>query len=263
MRWISDFTIATPAFPDNQRTVFKGHLFVGDVLLSESGMRDHPLTPMTDANLVRVLQAQSRRPVGLIDYRTVRAGAPPSATRIDALRQDGIGLGIVDAVSNDDLLGIGEAVRDLPLVTGGSGVAIGLAREFRLAAVAEAAQRLPAVGAARGPSSPGSCSCRPRCGRCAITSTRAAPTGGKAGHRPGAGGPMAGSTRRKQRRWRGLNHGWRGARAGLFVGRARRGAARPGIPRRRSRRRPGGSYLGACRPRPGAGGRGPSNRGRR
>ncbi|HEY0855729.1 MAG TPA: four-carbon acid sugar kinase family protein, partial [Albitalea sp.] len=59
------FTIATPAFPDNQRTVFKGYLFVGDVLLSESGMRDHPLTPMRDANLVRVLQSQCRRKVGL------------------------------------------------------------------------------------------------------------------------------------------------------------------------------------------------------
>src|SRR4051812_21992933 len=56
----SDFTIATPAFPDNQRTVFKGHLFVGDVLLNESGMQNHPLNPMTDANLVRVLQAQCR-----------------------------------------------------------------------------------------------------------------------------------------------------------------------------------------------------------
>jgi uncharacterized protein YgbK (DUF1537 family) len=55
-----DFTIATPAFPDNGRTVFKGHLFVGDVLLNESGMQNHPLTPMTDANLVRVLQAQCK-----------------------------------------------------------------------------------------------------------------------------------------------------------------------------------------------------------
>ena len=67
----TDFTIATPAFPDNQRTVFKGHLFVGDVLLSDSGMRNHPLTPMTDSNLVRVLQAQCRRKVGLIDYQAV------------------------------------------------------------------------------------------------------------------------------------------------------------------------------------------------
>lgn len=59
-----DFTIATPAFPDNGRTVFRATLFVGDVLLSDSGMKDHPLTPMRDANLVRVLQAQCRRRVG-------------------------------------------------------------------------------------------------------------------------------------------------------------------------------------------------------
>ena len=78
----ADFTIATPAFPDNQRTVFKGHLFVGDVPLDESGMCDHPLTPMTDANLVRVLQAQCRRKVGLIDYRTVAQGATAIASLV-------------------------------------------------------------------------------------------------------------------------------------------------------------------------------------
>src|SRR6185312_10939168 len=71
----ADFTVATPAFPDNGRTIFKGHLFAGDVLLNESGMQNHPLTPMRDPNLVRVLQAQSRRPVGLIDYRAVARGA--------------------------------------------------------------------------------------------------------------------------------------------------------------------------------------------
>src|SRR6059058_796616 len=70
-----DFTIATPAFPDNKRTVFKGYLFAGDVLLDESGMQNHPLTPMTDPNLVRVLQAQCTRKVGLIDYTVVARGA--------------------------------------------------------------------------------------------------------------------------------------------------------------------------------------------
>jgi uncharacterized protein YgbK (DUF1537 family) len=70
----TDFTIATPAFPDNKRTVFKGYLFVGDVLLNESGMQNHPLTPMTDPNLVRVLQAQTRRKVGLIDHAVVARG---------------------------------------------------------------------------------------------------------------------------------------------------------------------------------------------
>ena len=69
------FTIACPAFPTNQRTVFKGHLFVGDVLLSDSGMRNHPLTPMTDANLVRVLQAQTQRKVGLVAHEVVARGA--------------------------------------------------------------------------------------------------------------------------------------------------------------------------------------------
>jgi uncharacterized protein YgbK (DUF1537 family) len=74
----TDFTIATPAFPDNGRTVFKGHLFVGEGLLNESGMQNHPLTPMTDPNLVRVLQAQCQRKVGLIDHKAVAQGAAAS-----------------------------------------------------------------------------------------------------------------------------------------------------------------------------------------
>ena len=134
----SDFTVSTPAFPDNGRTVFKGHLFVGDVLLSESGMRDHPLTPMTDANLVRVLQAQSQRKVGLIEARTVQAGVDAITERIRALRADGIAVAIVDAISNDDLLKLGLALRDLPLVCGGSGVAIGLPQNFGIASSAQA-----------------------------------------------------------------------------------------------------------------------------
>jgi uncharacterized protein YgbK (DUF1537 family) len=138
----TDFTIATPAFPDNGRTVFKGHLFVGDVLLSDSGMRDHPLTPMRDANLVRVLQAQCRRRVGLIDHRVVAQGPDAIRMRIAALRAGGAGIAIADAVSNDDLLRLGAAVRDLPLVTAGSGLAIGLPANFGLAPRAEAA-RLP------------------------------------------------------------------------------------------------------------------------
>ena len=152
----TDFTVATPAFPDNGRTVFKGHLFVGDVLLHESGMRDHPLTPMTDANLVRGLQAQSRRPVGLIDYRAVAAGAPAVRARIDALRAAGVGMAIVDAVSNGDLLRLGEAVRDLPLVTGGSGLALGLPANFGLRP-SPTAERLPPAQGMRAIVS-GSCS---------------------------------------------------------------------------------------------------------
>src|SRR3990167_7565904 len=139
----ADFTIATPAFPDNQRTVFKGHLFVGDVLLNESGMQNHPLTPMTDANLVRVLQGQCRRQVGLIDYKVVAQGEAAIRTRIDQLREQGVGLAIVDAISNDDLLRLGCALKGMPLVTAGSGVAIGLPANFGIAP-SHAASALPA-----------------------------------------------------------------------------------------------------------------------
>ncbi len=122
----ADFTIACPAFPANGRTVFKGHLFVGDVLLSDSGMRHHPLTPMTDANLVRVLQAQTRRKVGLVDWRTVSQGAEAITARIAALKGEGVQIAIADAVSDADLHAMGPALAQLKLVTAGSGVAIGL-----------------------------------------------------------------------------------------------------------------------------------------
>jgi uncharacterized protein YgbK (DUF1537 family) len=142
----ADFTIATPAFPDNQRTVFKGHLFVGDVLLSDSGMRNHPLTPMTDSNLVRVLQAQCRRKVGLIDYKTVSAGDGAIAARMAQLRGEGVAIAIVDALGNDDLLRLGPALKELPLVTAGSGVAIALPANFGIQASAGASQLPPAGG---------------------------------------------------------------------------------------------------------------------
>lgn len=133
-----DFTIATPAFPDNGRTVFKGHLFVGDVLLSDSGMKDHPLTPMRDSNLVRVMQAQCRRKVGLIDHRCVASGAEAVLQRIEALRAEGVGIAVVDALSNEDLLRLGPALKDLALLTAGSGVAIALPANFGLSPSAQA-----------------------------------------------------------------------------------------------------------------------------
>ena len=110
----TDFTIATPAFPDNRRTVFKGYLFVGDVLLNESGMQHHPLTPMTDPNLLRVLAAQTRRKVGLIDHAVVARGSAAIRERIAALRAEGVEIAIVDAVSNDDLLALGPALKGMP-----------------------------------------------------------------------------------------------------------------------------------------------------
>jgi uncharacterized protein YgbK (DUF1537 family) len=160
-----DFTIATPAFPDNARAVFKGHLFVGDVLLSDSGMRHHPLTPMTDANLVRVLQGQlapartdgrAARRVGLVDHRATGASSAAIAARFEALRAGGCAIAIADAIDNDDLLRLGEAVGALPLVCAGSGLAIGLPRNFGIVASGDAAS-LPG---ARGSSAivSGSCS---------------------------------------------------------------------------------------------------------
>ncbi len=142
----TDFTIATPAFPDNGRTVFKGYLFAGQVLLNESGMQNHPLTPMTDPNLVRVMQAQTQRKVGLLDHTVVARGPQAIGERIAALRADGVGVAIVDATSNDDLLRLGPALKGMPLVTAGSGVAIGLPANWGLAPSSTASQLPPAQG---------------------------------------------------------------------------------------------------------------------
>jgi uncharacterized protein YgbK (DUF1537 family) len=124
------FSIATPAFPDTGRTVVHGHLFLGDVLLSDSGMRDHPLTPMTDANLVRVLQAQVKRRVALIDYRTVALSAASIQQRMKQLAMEGVSIAIVDALNNEDLARLGEALRGSLFLTASSGLGGGLARNW-------------------------------------------------------------------------------------------------------------------------------------
>jgi uncharacterized protein YgbK (DUF1537 family) len=142
------FTIACPAFPENGRTIFRGHLFVGDALLNASGMENHPLTPMRDANLVSVLQRQTRSKVGLVRYDAVARGVSAVRERFDTLRNEGVRMAIADAVSDADLYVLGEACADLTLITGGSGVALGLPANFRraglLAERADAAQ-LPRV----------------------------------------------------------------------------------------------------------------------
>ena len=129
----SDFTLACPAFPENGRTIFRGHLFVQDQLLSESGMQHHPLTPMTDANLVRVLQSQTTLKVGLLRYDSIALGAEHVRGKIAELRAQGIGMAIADALSDEDLYTLGTACADLPLLTGGSGLALGLPENFRRA----------------------------------------------------------------------------------------------------------------------------------
>jgi uncharacterized protein YgbK (DUF1537 family) len=115
-----------PAFPANGRSVYMGHLFVGNVLLSESGMQDHPLTPMTDADLRRVLGRQTTWPVGHITQATVAKG--PDAVR--AAKPQEHAMLIVDAISEEDLLVIGEAAKGQVLLTGGSGIALGLPANF-------------------------------------------------------------------------------------------------------------------------------------
>lgn len=126
-----DLTIVCPAFPTNGRTVYRGYLFVGDQLLSDSPMKDHPLTPMTDSSLVRLMQAQSRLPVGLVSRDIVAKGVPAVAQAFADARRAGTAILVVDAISDDDLRVIGAAAAGLKLVTGGSGIAIGLPENFR------------------------------------------------------------------------------------------------------------------------------------
>jgi uncharacterized protein YgbK (DUF1537 family) len=125
------FALACPAFPANGRSVFQGHLFVGHALLNESGMEHHPLTPMRDANLVRVLSRQTDGTVGLVPFATVAKGADAIRQAMLALKEQGRRYAIVDAVSEENLFAIGAAAAAHPLITGGSGIAIGLPGNFR------------------------------------------------------------------------------------------------------------------------------------
>lgn len=127
----ADFTIFCPAFPETGRSIYKGYLFVGDVLLNESGMENHPLNPMTDANLVRVLQRQTPNKAGLVQLSSVRAGTDAIRQRFEDLREEGIRHAVVDAVFDEDLVEIGHAAKNLSLITGGSGIAMGLPDNFR------------------------------------------------------------------------------------------------------------------------------------
>ena len=123
--------IACPAFPAAGRSVYMGHLFIGQVLLSDSSMKDHPLTPMHDANLVRVLQRQSKCKIGLIPLDVVTKGPAAVQEALAASQAAGYALMIADAVRDEDLRVLGEALADARLITGGSGIGIGLPDNFR------------------------------------------------------------------------------------------------------------------------------------
>lgn len=120
----ADFTAFCPAFPEVKRTVFQGHLFAFDQIISESPKRLDPLTPMRDPNLVRVLQQQTRHRVGLIRHEDFKEGTDAAQARIDALKRDGIRYAITDGVDEDDLRTLAAVSVDWPLMTGGSSVAV-------------------------------------------------------------------------------------------------------------------------------------------
>ncbi|MBB3139741.1 3-oxo-tetronate kinase [Halomonas organivorans] len=145
-------TVMVPAFPINGRTVYQGHLFVGDRLLNESGMQHHPLNPMHDADLVRVLSRQVMRPVGLAARPMLAQGGEATRRHLAALCEQGIGHVICDTLDERDLEVIAEAVVDQPLVTGGSGLGQALPAQYRrrgwLAEVAEPGRLAPAAGGA-------------------------------------------------------------------------------------------------------------------
>jgi uncharacterized protein YgbK (DUF1537 family) len=120
--------LVTPAFPETGRSVFQGNLFVGEIPLNESPMKDHPLNPMRDANLVRVLARQSKKPVGLIPIATVAKGQKAVSDRLDALAGEGKGAAIADAIFDSDLEILGRAALGRRVSCGASGLGFGLAR---------------------------------------------------------------------------------------------------------------------------------------
>jgi uncharacterized protein YgbK (DUF1537 family) len=154
------FTVVCPAFPENGRTIFMGHLFVGEVLLSDSSMRNHPLTPMHDSNLVNVMGRQTPHKTALVPHSVVKQGPAAISDAFAKLQGAGVRHAVVDAIEDADLISLAVACKDLGLITGGSGAAIGLPENFRLQGLLPkrgGAQHLRAVGG-RGVVLSGSCS---------------------------------------------------------------------------------------------------------
>lgn len=136
-------TVFCPAFPRNGRTLYQGHLFVGDRLLSESGMQHHPLNPMTDANLVRVLAAQTEHEVGLVHFDVIQRGAEAVRAKLEELARAGQTYVVLDACQDAQLEVLAEAVTEFELVTGGSGIARFLPAAYRKAGVADGKTHKP------------------------------------------------------------------------------------------------------------------------
>ena len=157
-------TIVCPAFPDTGRTVYQGHLFVYDNLLNESSMREHPLNPMTDSSLLRLLRTQTLKRVGHLAWPIVRKGTEAIRNEIKALQRQGISYIVTDAVENTDLYNIGAACAGHRLVTGSSGIAMGLPANFRAAKLLDHDQNATVLPPITGPTAilSGSCSATTR-----------------------------------------------------------------------------------------------------
>jgi uncharacterized protein YgbK (DUF1537 family) len=154
------FSLHCPAFPTNGRTIYLGHLFVGGALLNESGMEHHPLTPMTDPNLVRVLSRQTEGTVGLVAFPDVEKGSNAIRDAMTRLKEQGRRHAIIDAATDAHLVAIGEAAEHHALLGGGSGVAMGLPRNFRRAGLLASADDAAVLPMVLGPAAvlSGSCS---------------------------------------------------------------------------------------------------------
>jgi 3-dehydrotetronate 4-kinase len=152
--------LVTPAFPETARTVYQGNLFVGAVPLNESPLKDHPLNPMHDSNLVRVLARQSRAKIGLVDLATVTKGSDAVRARLGELAAQGFAAAIVDAVFDPDLETIGRVALDHRLSVGASGIGLGLARALVAAGDRSASSSAEAMAGVGGPAAilAGSCS---------------------------------------------------------------------------------------------------------
>ncbi|MGY8705770.1 four-carbon acid sugar kinase family protein [Bradyrhizobium sp. 18BD] len=142
--------LVTPAFPETGRTVYQGNLFVGSVPLNESPLKDHPLNPMRDSNLVRVLARQSKTQIGLVDFATVTRGAEAVRARLAELAGKGIGAAIIDAVFDRDLETIGLVAAEHRLSVGASGIGLGLAQALVSTGKVESAAASSETGAVVG-----------------------------------------------------------------------------------------------------------------
>ncbi len=153
-------SIFCPAFPENGRTLYCGHLFVGNDSLNESGMQHHPLTPMTDSNLVRVLSKQTPVQVGKIPYTIVENGAESIRDALRALLDSGKQMIMVDTLNNRHLKSIAMACANMPLITGSSGVAIGLPEAYRALGLLSSTPTMPSMPTIQGRTAiiAGSCS---------------------------------------------------------------------------------------------------------